>query len=106
VHILRKTWIADDLTRKSHTQIKPELVVKTPIPDLGLGVVAQSTKPNAAGGAGGSAASASPSAKSSCSIRAPGSQPRQERNQTTSSVVAALALLFAFGARVRRRRGG
>ncbi|HKY35482.1 MAG TPA: DUF2330 domain-containing protein, partial [Polyangiaceae bacterium] len=27
---LRKTWIADDLTRKSHTQIKPAKVVKTP----------------------------------------------------------------------------
>jgi hypothetical protein len=37
---LRKTWIADDLTRKSRTQIKPTEVVKTALPELGLGVAA------------------------------------------------------------------
>lgn len=33
---LRKTWVADDLTRKSRTQIKPEEVVLSPVPALGL----------------------------------------------------------------------
>ncbi|HEX2670113.1 MAG TPA: DUF2330 domain-containing protein [Polyangiaceae bacterium] len=33
---LRKTWIAEDLTRKSRTQIKPAAVLKTPVPSLGL----------------------------------------------------------------------
>lgn len=33
---LRKTWVADDLTRKSRTQIKPEQVILSPVPALGL----------------------------------------------------------------------
>jgi hypothetical protein len=33
---LRKIWIADDLTRKSRTQINPAEVVQTAIPWLGL----------------------------------------------------------------------
>ncbi|HVJ14580.1 MAG TPA: DUF2330 domain-containing protein, partial [Polyangiaceae bacterium] len=33
---LRKTWITDDLARKSRTQIKAAEVVITPLPDLGL----------------------------------------------------------------------
>lgn len=33
---LRKTWIAEDLTRKSRTQIKPAAMLKTPVPSLGL----------------------------------------------------------------------
>src|SRR3954471_15066313 len=33
---LRKTWIAEDLTRKSRTQIKPAAMLRTPIPSLGL----------------------------------------------------------------------
>lgn len=33
---LRKTWVADDLTRKSRTQIKPEEVILSPVPALGL----------------------------------------------------------------------
>ncbi len=34
---LRKTWIAEDLARKSRTQIKPADVLLTPVPSLGLG---------------------------------------------------------------------
>jgi hypothetical protein len=33
---LRKTWVADDLTRKSRTQIKPEQVILSPVPALGI----------------------------------------------------------------------
>ncbi len=102
VHILRKTWIAEDLTRKSHTQIKPDVVVKTPIPDLGLGMAA---KPAASSGAGGSGASAAgaPAAKSSCSIRAAGAPSRGAATGTGQSA-ALLGLLLAFRARGRRRR--
>src|SRR6478752_2249841 len=50
---LRKTWITDDLTRKSHTQIKPAAVVKTLIPDLGLGAPPGAAKADGAGGSGG-----------------------------------------------------
>jgi MYXO-CTERM domain-containing protein len=66
---LRKTWITDDLTRKSHTQIKPELVVKTPIPELGLGMAPAAAKTDAAGGSAGAAAAEAPAAKSGCGCR-------------------------------------
>ena len=98
VHILRKTWIAEDLTRKSHTQIKPELVVKTLIPDLGLGTPAKPAKADGSAGAGGGAAAA-PVAKSRCSIRVAAGQ-----GEGRASALLALALFFAFQARGRRRR--
>jgi hypothetical protein len=61
---LRKTWITDDLTRKSHTQIKPAVVVKTPIADLGLGAPPAAAKPE---GNGGSATAPAPTeGKSGC----------------------------------------
>jgi MYXO-CTERM domain-containing protein len=67
---LRKTWITDDLTRKSHTQIKPDVVVKTPIPELGLGM-APAPKPDGAGGGGsaGAAATTAEPGKSGCGCR-------------------------------------
>src|SRR6185369_10568925 len=64
---LRKTWLADDLTRKSHTQIKPALVVKTPIADLGLGMAPAPVTTN--GGGGSSGQPAPEKAKSSCGCR-------------------------------------
>lgn len=62
---LRKTWIADDLTRKSHTQIQPASVVLSPIPELGLGVAAAQ---NGGGSLAGAAATKVPpeSAKGGC----------------------------------------
>lgn len=33
---LRKTWVAEDLTRKSRTQITPEKVILSPVPALGI----------------------------------------------------------------------
>jgi hypothetical protein len=93
---LRKTWITDDLTRKSHTQIKPALVVKTPIPDLGLGMAPVAAK---AEGAGGSAAATAPApeAKSGCGCkvgaRAPG-----------GGLGLAFACSGALGWLLRRRR--
>jgi MYXO-CTERM domain-containing protein len=47
---LRKVWIAEDLTRKSRTQIKPVKMVKTPLPELGLGVQKEPVDAGADGG--------------------------------------------------------
>ncbi len=93
---LRKTWIADDLTRKSHTQIKLAEVVKSPIPELGLGVAAQ---PKAADGSAG-AANAKPAeaAKSGCGCRVVMGAPLGQAG-------GSLLLIAGIGAiRLRRRR--
>jgi MYXO-CTERM domain-containing protein len=96
VHVLRKTWIADDLTRKSHTQIKPAVVVKTPIPDLGLGV-APTPAPSASAGVGGSAGVGADGEKSKgCGCRVAG--------ESSSGAGTALALLLGAGLGLRRRR--
>ena len=97
---MRKTWITDDLTRKSHTQIKPTVVVKTAIPDLGLvPAPAASAKPE---GAAGSAATAAPEpAKSGCGCRAVGSGDASERSV---GATLALALAGVFGAARARLR--
>jgi MYXO-CTERM domain-containing protein len=94
---LRKTWITDDLTRKSHTQIKPELVVKSPIPDLGLGMAPTPAKADGAGGSGGAGSgAAAPATKSGCGCRVGAHDP------IGSSAALALALAGAV-ALVRRR---
>ena len=93
---LRKTWITDDLTRKSHTQIKPDVVVKTPIPDLGLGMAPAPTK--ATGGAGGPATPDAAAAKSGCGCRVGANAP------SGSSTPLALALAGALGLGLVRRR--
>jgi hypothetical protein len=69
---LRKTWIAEDLTRKSRTQIKPAAVIKMPIPGLGLAgaLPAASGAPADAGPDAGSEAAAKPSGK--CAFGVPG----------------------------------
>ncbi len=89
---LRKTWIADDLTRKSHTQIKPAVVVKTPIPDLGLGLTKVAEKPDA----GADAGTGQDKSKGSCGCRvvAPG---------PSSALSAGLALLLGLGLRARKK---
>ncbi|MDF3071553.1 MAG: hypothetical protein K0R38_7154 [Polyangiaceae bacterium] len=67
---LRKTWITDDLARKSHTQIKPAVVVKTPIPELGLGATTTAKAEGTAGaGTAGSAAAPGATEKSGCGCR-------------------------------------
>lgn len=100
---LRKTWITDDLTRKSHTQIKPAAVVKTLIPDLGLGAPPGAVKAEGSGGSGvggGSAAGTSgegAAEKSGCGCRVGA--------RTSSSPSGFLSLLVAgvAGAAIRRR---
>jgi MYXO-CTERM domain-containing protein len=94
---LRKTWITDDLTRKSHTQIKPAVVVKTPIPELGLGATTTAKAEGSAGtGAGGSAGAPAPTEKSGCGCRVV--------SGSTDSSSWLLGLGVAFGFAVRRRR--
>jgi hypothetical protein len=91
---LRKTWITDDLTRKSHTQIKPALVVKTPIPDLGLGMAPVAAKSDGSGGT--SAGQAAEKSKSGCSIGL------ASTNERSGLLLAGLMLLLAGRRRARR----
>lgn len=84
---LRKIWIADDLTRKSRTQIKPAAVVKTPIPELGL--AAASAEATDAGADGGTTSEAS--AQGKCGCRIPG-----ERRPSPAGLLALLPVGIAF----------
>jgi hypothetical protein len=94
---LRKTWIADDLTRKSHTQIKLAAVVKTPIPELGLGAATTLAAP--ASSAGAPSAKPEDAAKSGCGCRVVTGAPRE---QIGASLLLA-AGIGAIGLRRRRR---
>ncbi len=91
---LRKIWIAQDLTRKSRTQIKPEEVVLTPIAELGL-----SGKPvsaiSDAGVDGGTGAEAGEG--KSCGCRVAGTR-------SSDSPAALLLGLGAIGLAAARRR--
>jgi len=94
---LRKTWIAEDLTRKSRTQIKPTEVVKTPIPSLGLSGVATPAPAGSAsvdGGADAGADASKASGKCGCSV------PGATSPSSLWSVLGALSALAVF----RRRR--
>ncbi|HXS30829.1 MAG TPA: MYXO-CTERM sorting domain-containing protein, partial [Steroidobacteraceae bacterium] len=92
----RKTWIAEDLTRKSRTQIKPAAVVKTPIPSLGLtGAVPAASAATADAGADAGTSAAAPTGKCGCSV--PGA-PGSAAALSILSALTGLALLY------RRRR--
>ncbi|MEO6603666.1 MAG: MYXO-CTERM sorting domain-containing protein, partial [Polyangiaceae bacterium] len=92
---LRKTWIAEDLTRKSRTQIKPAAMIKTPIPSLGLTGAAPAASATADAGAdAGTAGGAAASSKCSCSV--PGAPAK-------SSLFALLGLTAALAVFRRRR---
>ncbi len=94
---LRKTWIAEDLTRKSRTQIKPAAMIKTPIPSLGLTGAAPAASPAAAdaGADAGAGSAAEKSGKCGCSV--PGAP-------SHSAWLALLGLSAALGVLRRRRR--
>ena len=93
---LRKTWIAEDLTRKSRTQIKPAAVLKTPIPSLGLTGAAPALSAVAAdAGADAGTGSAAPAGKCGCSVPgAPGGQ----------ALLSMLGALTGLALLSRRRR--
>lgn len=93
---LRKIWIADDLARKSRTQIKPEAVVLTAIPELGLtGSAAPAAEPaKPAADAGNQAATES----GKCGCRVPGAR----GNGQTGLLLGTLGLFAAWF--VRRRK--
>ncbi len=96
---LRKIWIAEDMTRKSRTQIKLAEVVQTPIPELGL-----SGKPalevadaGTDGGVGGE-----PESKS-CGCRIPGSPGMPAGRVGIGWVVGAAAIAVGLSRRSRAR---
>ena len=98
---LRKTWIAEDLTRKSRTQIKPAAVLKTPIPSLGLTGSAAPPASSAAADAGadaGTGSAAPADGKCGCSV------PGRASKQPWLSLLSALTGL-AFLYRRNRRCG-
>jgi hypothetical protein len=91
VRVLRKTWIAEDLTRKSRTQIKPAAMVKTKLPELGLGVapVVVDAGPDAGDEAGKSGGA--------CGCRTPG------RTSHAGALAGLCAMLAVLGLRRQRR---
>jgi MYXO-CTERM domain-containing protein len=88
---LRKIWIAEDLSRRNRTQIKPSAVVKTPIASLGLSGIPDVVPE---GGADGGTEGAAEESKCSCAVPGAG-------RLWPSAMFAALAL---GAASVRRRR--
>jgi MYXO-CTERM domain-containing protein len=93
---LRKTWIAEDLTRKSRTQIPAVKMVKTDLPDLGLGpkhVVADAGADAAADGGDET------DKKSGCGCRV-----QDDRAVRPGAWLTLLAGLSVFGWRRRRAR--
>jgi len=91
---LRKTWIAEDLSRKNRKQIVPAKVVITPLPELGLaGQANPANVPDAGVDAGASVAEKS---DSKCSVSAPGAS-------KSSGAAAVLAAALAFVTRRRKR---
>jgi hypothetical protein len=91
---LRKIWVAEDLSRRSRTQIKPTQVVKTPIPALGLtGILDVPSDAGADAGASGAAA------KGSCGCAQPGSP------AGTAPWFGAMLVLSGLFAARRARRG-
>jgi hypothetical protein len=98
---LRKTWIAEDLARKSRTQIKPEKVVLTEIAALGLGP-AKVAEAQVDAGADAGTAPAEP-ANGKCGCRIPGGD-AGDRQGLLPTFAAAIAVLL--GRRWRRKPAG
>jgi len=95
---LRKTWITDDLSRKSRTQIKAAEVTVSPLPSLGLkGVKASGDAAEPVKDAGTDGGTEAANAKASgCGCRTPGRAPEY-------GSLAAFVLLGLSSFRWRRR---
>jgi MYXO-CTERM domain-containing protein len=96
---LRKTWIAEDLTRKSRTQIKAASMIQSPIPSLGITGIAPAPAASAAIADAGADAGADGAAKSSgkCGCSVPGAP-------SEHGLLAMLGGLFGLAVAGRRRR--
>jgi MYXO-CTERM domain-containing protein len=94
---LRKTWIAEDLTRKSRTQIKPAAVLKTPIPSLGLTGAAPAASAAVADAGVDAGAAGAGKADSKCSCSVPGAP-------SSLGLVSMLGVLLGLSLHRRRRR--
>jgi hypothetical protein len=92
---LRKIWIAEDLTRKSRTQIPAAKMVKTNLPDFGLGPSFLVPDAGADAADGGEAETK----KSGCSVG-----PGAARNSSGLAWIASLATAIALNRRRRRAR--
>jgi len=90
---LRKTWVVEDLARKSRTQIKPVDVVRTPLPEFGL-----SGEPPKAADAGADAGLEGDTTKKGCHCSVPGTA------NARKGAWALLALMAGLVFRARRRR--
>ncbi len=94
IRTLNKVWVVEDLVRKSRTQIKPEQVVMTPIPSLGLSGVIPKAAPDAGVDGGEEAESGK---KGGCGCRVTSSESK------SSTALALLLGLAALGLRRRSR---
>jgi MYXO-CTERM domain-containing protein len=90
---LRKTWIADDLTRKSRTQMPAQANLLTPLPELKLGPGFAVADAGADAADGGDAAGSG----KGCGCRLAGTPER-------GSLALTLAALVGVGFLARRRR--
>ena len=94
---LRKTWIAEDLTRKSRTQIKPAAMLKTPIPSLGLTGAAPAASAAVADAGPDAGTGSAEKADGKCSLSVPGAP-------GSRSLLAVLGALSGLAFLSRRRR--
>ncbi|MFZ5894438.1 MAG: DUF2330 domain-containing protein [Myxococcota bacterium] len=92
---LRKTWIAEDLSRKNRTQIKPAKTVITPIPELGLSGQAKKEAADAGADAG---VDPSKSGGGKCGCSVPGAP------ASAAGLFGGLIATLAWGARRRKRQ--
>lgn len=96
-----KVWLGVDLTNRRRDEIDPKVVVRTPLPELGLGM--QPTPAPSASAAPGTDGTTTP-AKGGCGCRAAGAP--TERGSGLALALG-LALVGTLGAaRVRRRARG
>lgn len=93
---LRKIWVVEDLARKSRTQIKPENVVRTPLPEYGLtGEAPKLEDAGADAGVGGSAKG------KGCHCSTPGSGPSRGGLGAIGVLLAGVISALRFGSRRR-----
>jgi MYXO-CTERM domain-containing protein len=91
---LRKTWVVEDLARKSRTQIQAKEVIRTPIPELGL----VREEPKLVGDAGLDAGTEAAGSGKGCGCRTAGGAHQQ------SGWLGLLVAAVGLGLRLNRRK--